>query len=95
MAKAMGFPPEVGDPTMDQIAALAGVFGVEPSYLLDRGEPLFDGEVVDALRNRTVRKATREVSRLPEKERRLVLGIMRQFGSANNTSPGQNSGGTA
>jgi hypothetical protein len=91
----MGFPPEVGDPTMDQVAALAGVFGVEPSYLLDRGEPLFDGEVVDALRNRTVRKATREVSRLPEKERRLVLGIMRQFGSANNTSPGQNSGGTA
>ena len=91
----MGFPPEVGDPTMDQVAALAGVFGVEPSYLLDRGEPLFDGEVVDALRNRTDRKATREVSRLPEKERRLVLGIMRQFGSANNTSPGQNSGGTA
>jgi hypothetical protein len=91
----MGFPPEIGDPTMDQVAALAGVFGVEPSYLLDRGEPLFDGEVVDALRNRTVRKATREVSRLPEKERRLVLGIMRQFGSANNTSPGQNSGGTA
>jgi hypothetical protein len=91
----MGFPPEVGDPTMDQVAALAGVFGVEPSYLLDRGEPLFDGEVVDALRNRTVRKATREVSRLPEKERRLVLGIMRQFGSANNTSPRQNSGGTA
>jgi hypothetical protein len=91
----MGFPPEVGDPTMDQVAALAGVFGVEPSYLLDRGEPLFDGEVVDALRNRTVRKATREVSRLPKKERRLVLGIMRQFGSANNTSPGQNSGGTA
>jgi hypothetical protein len=91
----MGFPPEVGDPTMDQVAALAGVFGVEPSYLLDRGEPLFDGEVVDALRNRTVRKATREVSRLPEKERRLVLGIMRQFGSANNTSIRQNSGGTA
>jgi hypothetical protein len=95
MAKAMAFPPGVGDPTMDQIAALPGVFGVEPSYLLDRGEPLFDGEVVDALRNRTVRKATREVSRLPEKERRLVLGIMRQFGCANNTSPGQNSEGTA
>jgi transcriptional regulator with XRE-family HTH domain len=85
----------VSDPTVGQVAALASVFGVEPSYLLDRGEPLFDGELVEALRNRTVREATREISRLPEKERRLVLGIVRQFGSANNTSPRQNSGGTA
>jgi hypothetical protein len=83
------------DPTVGQVAALVSVFGVEPSYLLDRGEPLFDGEFVEALRNRTVREATREISRLPEKERRLVLGIVRQFGSANNTSPRQNSGGTA
>jgi transcriptional regulator with XRE-family HTH domain len=27
----------VGDPTVGQVAALANVFGVEPSYLLDRG----------------------------------------------------------
>jgi hypothetical protein len=27
----------VTDPTVDQVAALASVFGVEPSYLLDRG----------------------------------------------------------
>jgi hypothetical protein len=31
------------DPTVGQVAALAGVFGVEPSYLLDRGEPVYDG----------------------------------------------------
>jgi hypothetical protein len=49
---------------------------------------------VEALRNRTVREATREISRLPDKERQLVLGIVRQFGSANNTSSRQNSGGT-
>jgi transcriptional regulator with XRE-family HTH domain len=85
----------IGDPSVGQVAALAGVFGVEPSYLMDRGEPLFDGELVEALRNRTIREATREISRLPEKERQLVLGIVRQFGSENNTSPGQNSGGTA
>ena len=85
----------VSDPTVGQVAALAGVFGVEPSYLLDRGEPLFDRELVEALRNRTVREATREISRLPEKERRLVLGIVRQFGSENNTSSRQNAGGTA
>jgi len=34
----------ISDPTVGQVAALAGVFGVEHSYLLDRGEPLFDGE---------------------------------------------------
>jgi hypothetical protein len=85
----------IGDPSVGQVAALAGVFGVEPSHLLDRGEPLFDRELVEALRNRTVQEATREISRLPEKERQLVLGIVRQFGSANNTSSRQNSRGTA
>ncbi len=85
----------VSDPTVGQVAALGGVFGVEPSYLLDRGEPLFDRELVEALRNRTVREATREISRLPEKQGRLVLGIVRQFGSENNTSSRQNAGGTA
>jgi transcriptional regulator with XRE-family HTH domain len=29
----------IGDPTVGQVAALASVFEVEPSYLLDRGEP--------------------------------------------------------
>jgi transcriptional regulator with XRE-family HTH domain len=71
----------VSDPSVGQVTALASVFGVEPSYLLDRGEPLFDEELVEALRNRAVREATREISRLPERERRLVLGIVRQFGS--------------
>jgi transcriptional regulator with XRE-family HTH domain len=85
----------VSDPTVGQVAALAGVFGVEPSYLLDRGEPLFDRELVEALRNRTVREATREISRLPEKERRLVLGIVRQFGRPSNTRSRQHSGGIA
>jgi hypothetical protein len=63
-----------------QVAALASVFGVEPSYLLDRGEPsLLDEELVQALRDEDVRDITRESSRLPDGERRLVLGIVRQF----------------
>jgi len=70
----------IDDPTVGQVAALAGVFGVEPSYLLDRGDPVLDGELAEALRNETVREATREISRLPERERLLVLGIVRQFG---------------
>jgi len=68
-----------GDPTVSQVTALANVFGVEPSYLLDRGSPPLDGELVQALRDEAVREATLEISRLPKRERRLVLGIVRQF----------------
>jgi transcriptional regulator with XRE-family HTH domain len=68
------------DPTVGQVAALASVFGVEPSYLLDRVEPpLLDEELVQALRDEDVRDITRESSRLADGERRLVLGIVRQF----------------
>ena len=70
----------ISDPTVGQVAALAGVFGVVPSYLLDRGEPsLLDEELVQALRDEDVRDITRESSRLQERERQLVLGIVRQF----------------
>jgi hypothetical protein len=41
----------IADPIVGQVAALAGVFGVEPSYLLDRGEPVLDTELVEALRD--------------------------------------------
>jgi transcriptional regulator with XRE-family HTH domain len=70
----------ISDPTVGQVAALSGVFGVEPSYLLDRGQsPLLDEELVQALRDEDVRDITRESSRLPDGEKRLVLGIVRQF----------------
>src|SRR5215203_5229058 len=86
----------VSDPTVGQVAALASVFGVEPSYLLDREKPSrLDEDLVQTLRDEDVRDITRESSRLPDRERQLVLGIVRQFGSANNTSPHQNSRGTA
>jgi transcriptional regulator with XRE-family HTH domain len=72
----------IGDPTVGQVVALTGVFGVALSYLLDRGEPVIDGELIEALRDDTLREVTREISRLPERERELVLGIVRQFGNA-------------
>jgi transcriptional regulator with XRE-family HTH domain len=79
----------VSDPTVGQVAALASVFGVEPSYLLDREEPsLLDEELVQALRDEDVRDITRESSRLPDRERRLVLGIVRQFGGQTAASSG-------
>jgi len=71
---------DIADPTVSQVSALANVFGVETSYLLDRGEPPLDEELVEALQEETVREAIREISHLSEQERRLVLGIVRQFG---------------
>jgi transcriptional regulator with XRE-family HTH domain len=74
----------ISDPTVSQVAALASVFGVEVSFLLDREEPpLLDEGLVKALRDEDVRDITRESSRLPEGERRLVLGIVRQFRDQN------------
>jgi transcriptional regulator with XRE-family HTH domain len=68
------------DPSVGQVAALASFFDVEPSYLVDRREPsLLDDELVQALRDEDVRDITRESSRLPDRERQLVLGIVRQF----------------
>jgi transcriptional regulator with XRE-family HTH domain len=70
----------VSDPTVGLIAVLASVFGVEPSYLLDREEPtLLDEEFVQALGDGDLRYITRESSRLPDRERRQVLGIVQQF----------------
>jgi transcriptional regulator with XRE-family HTH domain len=71
----------ISDPTVGQVAALAAVFGVEPSYLVDRKEPPpLDAELIEGLREETTREITREALRLPEREREIVLGIVRQFG---------------
>jgi transcriptional regulator with XRE-family HTH domain len=70
----------ISDPSVGQVVALASVFGVEPAHLLDRGEPsLLDEELAHALRDADVRDITRVSSRLPDRERQLVLGIVRQF----------------
>ena len=69
---------------MGQVAALAAVFGVEPSYLVDRGtDPsVLDAETLDALRDVTANAILRESARLPEREKRIVLGIVREFREA-------------
>ena len=80
----------ISDPSVGQLKALASVFGVELSYLLDRGEPpLLDEELVQALRDEDVRDITRESSRLPDGERRIVLGIVRQFAVAGSHERGR------
>ena len=77
----------IADPTVGQVAALAAVFGVEPSYLVDRKEPpKFDAELIESLSDETTREITREVLRLPEREKQIVLGIVRQFGEGSSPS---------
>jgi transcriptional regulator with XRE-family HTH domain len=71
----------VPNPPLDQVLALADAFGVHPSYLVDRGKevPLLDEEILDALRDDTVRAIARESVRLAGRERKMIFGIVRQF----------------
>jgi transcriptional regulator with XRE-family HTH domain len=74
---------KITDPSVGRVAALAAVFGVAPSYLLDqRKEPsVLDEEVLEALTDETAGTILRESARLPEREKKIVLGIVQQFGS--------------
>ncbi len=74
----------IADPHVSQVKALCVAFGVEPSYLLDRSKDssILDGELVAALQDETVRAITREGSHLAGRERKMILGIVRQFGEA-------------
>jgi transcriptional regulator with XRE-family HTH domain len=69
------------DPSVGRVAALAAVFGVPPSYVLDQGtgSEVLDEEALKALADKTAGAILKESARLPEREKRLVLGIVRQF----------------
>jgi hypothetical protein len=48
---------------------------------VDRKEPpLLDAELLEGLSDKTTREITRQALRLPERERGIVLGIVRHFG---------------
>ena len=73
---------KVPDPTVRRAAALAAVFGVPASYLVDRDKDpsVLDKEVLDALADETAAAILRESARHPEREKRIVLGIVRELG---------------
>jgi transcriptional regulator with XRE-family HTH domain len=72
----------ISDPTLGKVAALAAAFGVAPSYLVDREEPpTLDAETLDALADETANAILRGSARLPNREKQIVLGIVREFGS--------------
>jgi hypothetical protein len=71
----------ISDPTVGQVAALAATSRVESSYLVDRKEPpVLDAELLEVLSDETMCEITREALRLPERERQIFLGIVRQVG---------------
>lgn len=69
------------DPPLDQIVALADVFAVHPSYFVDRikHRPSFDSEILEVFRDETVSAIARKSLRLPNRDRQMVLNIIRQF----------------
>lgn len=69
------------DPLVSQVVALAAAFGVPSSHLMDRGRepPVLDEKVMEALADETAGAILRESAHLPEREKRIVLGIVRQF----------------
>ena len=73
---------KIPDPTVGQVAALASVFGVTPSYFVDRDKEtsVLDEETLEALADETANAILRESARLQVREKRVVLGIVRQFG---------------
>jgi transcriptional regulator with XRE-family HTH domain len=72
---------KIADPSVGRVAALAAVFGVPPSYVLDRGtgSEVLDQATLKALADNTAGAILKESTRLPEREKRIVLGIVRQF----------------
>ncbi len=79
IAKAMNFPPELWFEDVEDLRDV--VSGSRPSWFLDSEDnlALLDEELVEALRDETAREVLREASQLPERERRIVLGVVRQF----------------
>jgi hypothetical protein len=78
IARAMNFPPEL---CFEDVENVPDVSSDRPSWFRDSEDnlALLDEELVEALRDETARAVLRQVARLPESERKIVLGIVRQF----------------
>jgi hypothetical protein len=64
----------------EKMAAIANAMGFPPAAWFEDGtDSALDWGLAGALRDEAVRDTVREMSRLSKRERRLVLGIVRQF----------------
>jgi hypothetical protein len=72
---------ELTNPSMNQVVALADVFGVHPSYFLDavRKPPLLDEEAMRIFQDETVSAIAHKSLHLPGRERQMILNIIQQF----------------
>jgi transcriptional regulator with XRE-family HTH domain len=72
---------ELTNPSMNQVVALADVFGVHPSYFLDtaRKAPLLDEEAMRIFQDETVSAIAHKSLHLPGRERQMILNIIQQF----------------
>ena len=72
----------VESPGYEKMLAIAKAMGFPPEAWFVDGvgnEPEVDWGLAGALGDETIRETVREMSRLSKREKRLVLGIMRQF----------------
>ena len=70
----------IKSPGHDKMAAIAKAMGFPPAAWFEDGtDSDLDWGLAGALRDETIRDTVREMSRLSKRERRLVLGIVRQF----------------
>lgn len=69
------------DPSVDQVLSLAEVFGVPPSYFLQRARkpPVISPSMIEASKDETVTAILNKSLRLPEREKQMVLNIIVQF----------------
>jgi transcriptional regulator with XRE-family HTH domain len=71
----------IANPSVAQVIALSDVFGVHPSYFIDRGKkpPVIDREAMEILRDKTVSAIAHKSLHLPGRERRMILSIIQQL----------------
>ena len=69
------------DPTVGRVVTLAAAFGVAPSHLVDgvTHPSVLHAGALEVLKDETAGAILRESTRLPEREKQLVLGIVRRF----------------
>ena len=81
---------QLTNPSMNQVVALADVFGVHPSYFLDpaRKPPLLDEEAMRIFQDETVSAIAHKSLHLPGRERQMILNIIQQFEDAQGADDG-------
>ena len=76
----------IGNPTVAQVLALSEVFGVDPSYLLDRGKepPLLDEEALRALGDQRSRLLLHKSLGLSDGEKDMLIDMVERLGNLRN-----------